>query len=223
MISATLMAQIEQKLPPSCRQEAAVLSSVMAGAVSELGIPTGVSNRHVHLSQQDIEALFGPGYQLTPIKELKQPGQFAAKECVTIVGPKGSIQRVRVLGPARPQTQLEVSKADCYALGIKAPVRESGDLTGSADALLVGAAGYCHLDSKVICAQRHIHMNQQDAVRFQVENGQRVKVRAGGGCGVVFEQVVVRVSPSYALEFHIDTDEANAAGIRSGEDVYLAR
>ncbi|MCG7585249.1 phosphate propanoyltransferase [Photobacterium sp. OFAV2-7] len=223
MISATLMAQIEQKLPLSCRQEAAVLSSVMAGAVSELGIPTGVSNRHVHLSQQDIEALFGPGYQLTPIKELKQPGQFAAKECVTIVGPKGSIQRVRVLGPARPQTQLEVSKADCYTLGIKAPVRESGDLTGSADALLVGAAGYCHLDSKVICAQRHIHMSTQDAARFQVENGQRVKVRAGGGCGVVFEQVVVRVSPSYALEFHIDTDEANAAGIRSGEDVYLAR
>lgn len=223
MISATLMAQIEQKLPPSCRQEATVLSSVMAGAVSELGIPTGVSNRHVHLSQQDIEALFGPGYQLTPIKELKQPGQFAAKECVTIVGPKGSIQRVRVLGPARPQTQLEVSKADCYTLGIKAPVRESGDLTGSADALLVGAAGYCHLDSKVICAQRHIHMSPQDAARFQVENGQRVKVRAGGGCGVVFEQVVVRVSPSYALEFHIDTDEANAAGIRSGEDVYLAR
>ncbi|UXI00209.1 phosphate propanoyltransferase [Photobacterium sp. TY1-4] len=223
MISATLMAQIEQKLPPSCREEAAILSSAMSDAVSDLGIPTGVSNRHVHLSQPDIEALFGEGYQLTPIKALKQPGQFAAKECVTIVGPKGSIQRVRVLGPARAETQLEVSKADCYTLGIKAPVRESGDLTGSADALLVGTAGYCHLDSKVICAQRHIHMSPQDAARFQVENGQRVKVRAGGGCGVVFEQVVVRVSPAYALEFHIDTDEANAAGLRSGEDVYLAR
>lgn len=221
MISATLMAQIEQKLPPSCRQEGSALLSSVTSVVADLGIPTGVSNRHVHLCQADIEALFGAGYQLTPIKELKQPGQFAAKECVTIVGPKGSIQRVRVLGPARAETQLEVSKADCYTLGVQAPVRESGDLTSSADALLVGAAGFCHLDSKVICAQRHIHMNQEDAMRFQVQNGQRVKVRAGGGCGLVFEQVVVRVSPAYALEFHIDTDEANAAGLRSGQDVFL--
>ncbi|MCG3884844.1 phosphate propanoyltransferase [Photobacterium leiognathi] len=189
--------------------------------IGKKGIPTGVSNRHVHLSQGDVEALFGYGYQLTPIKDLKQPGQFAANECVTIVGPKGSIERVRVLGPTRDQTQLEISKADCYALGIKAPVRESGDLHKSADALLVGPSGFTNLQSKVICAQRHIHMTEGDANSFGVTNGQKVKVKAGDACGVVFDNVVIRVNENYALEFHIDTDEANAAAIRNGENVYL--
>lgn len=211
MINSLLMAQIQQRLP--------VLQNDVMHAV--MAIPTGVSNRHVHLSQADIEALFGPGYQLTPLKALRQPGQFAAKECVMVVGPKGSINKVRVLGPARVETQLEVSKADCYALGIHAPVRESGDLSQSADALLVGCAGYVKLQSKVICAQRHIHMTPQDAQALGVVHGQKVRVRAGQQCGLVFEQVVVRVDPRYALEFHIDTDEANAAGIGNGEAVHL--
>lgn len=215
MINSLLMEQIQQRLPAS--QNASRFESHNAA----MGIPTGVSNRHVHLSQADIEALFGHGYQLTPLKELRQPGQFAAKECVMVVGPKGSINKVRVLGPARPETQLEVSKADCYALGIKAPVRESGDLYQSADALLVGTAGHVNLKSKVICAHRHIHMTPQDAQMLGVENGQKVRVRAGRQCGLVFEQVVVRVDSRYALEFHIDTDEANAAGIGNGEAVFI--
>ena len=119
-------------------------------------IPVGVSNRHVHLSQQDVEALFGKGYALTPFKPLRQPGQFAAEECVTVVGPKGSLTQVRVLGPTRPITQLEVSRADCFALGIKAPVRESGQLENAGDALLVGPKGHVELHSQVICAWRRV-------------------------------------------------------------------
>ncbi|MCD9462261.1 phosphate propanoyltransferase [Photobacterium phosphoreum] len=219
MINTVLMTHIQERLPASKLWTPAVSSASLTGA--EIGIPTGVSNRHVHLSQADIEALFGEGYQLHPLKELSQPGQFAAKECVMVVGAKGSINNVRILGPARSETQLEVSKADCYALGIKAPVRESGDLYQSADALLVGTMGYVNLQSKVICAQRHIHMSPQDALLLGVEHGQKVRVSAGQQCGLVFEQVVVRVDDLYFLEFHIDTDEANAAGIRSGDAVYL--
>ena len=219
MINTVLMTHIQERLPASKLWAPAVSSASLTGAA--VGIPTGVSNRHVHLSQADIEALFGEGYQLHPLKELRHPGQFAAKECVMVVGPKGSINNVRILGPARSETQLEVSKADCYALGIKAPVRESGDLYQSADALLVGTMGYVNLQSKVICAQRHIHMSPQDALLLGVEHGQKVRVSAGQQCGLVFEQVVVRINDRYALEFHIDTDEANAAGIRSGDSVYL--
>ena len=189
---------------------------------SAMTIPVGVSNRHVHLSQPDIEALFGPGYRLTPLKELRQPGQFAAKECVTIVGPKGSIGKVRVLGPAREASQLEISKADCFTLGVKAPVRESGQLQGSGDAMLAGPAGYVALRSQVICAQRHIHMSPLDAARLGVSNGQAVRVKTAGQRALVFDQVVVRVKESFALELHIDTDEANAAGLASGDSVTLA-
>lgn len=209
MINQSLLVKIKEKLPGVCLANQA------------MGIPTGVSNRHVHLSAEDIEALFGQGYTLTPFKDLKQPGQYAAKECVMVVGSKGSISKVRVLGPARPTTQLEVSKADCYTLGIKAPVRESGALSNSADALMVGPAGHVHLKSQVICAQRHIHMNGLDARMLNVVNGQKVRVKTEGQCGLVFDEVVVRVNEAYALEFHIDTDEANAAGLRSNDSVFI--
>lgn len=188
---------------------------------ASMAIPVGVSNRHVHLSQQDIEVLFGSGYQLTPLKALRQPGQFAAKECVMIVGPKGSLSRVRVLGPARECSQLEISKADCFTLGLKAPVRESGNLTASGDSILAGPAGYVSLHSQVICAQRHIHMNPLDAARLGVRNEQRVRVKTTGIRGLTFDEVIVRVKASFALEFHIDTDEANAAGLASGDNVVI--
>lgn len=186
-----------------------------------IAIPVGVSNRHVHLSQQDIDALFGPGYRLTPLKELRQPGQFAAKECVMIVGPKGSLSKVRVLGPARECSQLEISKADCFTLGLKAPVRESGNLIACGDAMLAGPAGYVTLRSQVICAQRHIHMDPQDAARLGVKNGQTVRVKVSGIRGLIFDKVIVRVKASFALELHIDTDEANAAGLCSGDNVVI--
>ncbi len=187
------------------------------------GIPVGISNRHVHLSQQDVEALFGKGYALTPFKPLRQPGQFAAEECVTIVGPKGSLTHVRVLGPTRPVTQLEVSRADCFALGIKAPVRESGQLDGAGDALLVGPKGHVELHSQVICAWRHIHMSPNDARGLNVSNGQKVSVCSNGERQLTFDEVVVRVRDDFALEFHIDTEEANAAGLKNGAQVTLVR
>ena len=186
-------------------------------------IPVGISNRHVHLSQPDVEALFGKGYTLTPLKPLRQPGQFAAEECVTIVGPKGSLTNVRVLGPTRPITQLEVSRADCVALGLKAPVRESGQLENAGSALLVGPKGHVELHSQVICAWRHIHMSPQDARALNVSNGQKVSVRSGGERQLTFDEVVVRVRDDFALEFHIDTEEANAAGLKNGAQVTLVR
>ncbi|MFJ2973292.1 phosphate propanoyltransferase [Kluyvera sp. NPDC087067] len=186
-------------------------------------IPVGISNRHVHLAQQDVEALFGKGYTLTPLKPLRQPGQFAAEECVTIVGPKGSLKNVRVLGPTRPVTQLEVSRADCFTLGISAPVRESGQLEKAGDALLVGPKGHVDLHSQVICAWRHIHMSPQDARRLNVVNGQKVSVRSAGERQLTFDEVVVRVREDFALEFHIDTEEANAAGLKNGAQVTLVR
>ena len=176
-------------------------------------IPVGISNRHVHLAQQDVEALFGKGYVLTPFKPLRQPGQFAAQECVTVVGPKGSLSNVRVLGPTRPVSQLEISRADCFTLGIKAPVRESGQLENAGSALLIGPAGHVELRSQVICAWRHIHMSPLDALILRVAHGDRVSVAIEGDArGLIFNNVAVRVSPDMRLEMHIDTDEANAAG-----------
>lgn len=212
MINQQLMGKILSRL---------AMSNPTSMIDSPIAIPVGVSNRHVHLSQEDVTALFGEGYQLTPFKDLKQPGQFAAKECVMVVGPKGSISKVRVLGPTRPTTQLEVSKADCFALGIKVPVRESGDLNQSGSALLIGPAGHVNLCEQVICAQRHIHMNLIDARSLNVSNGQRVCVRTEGERSLVFDEVVVRVDARFSLEFHIDTDEANAAGLRNSDSVFV--
>ncbi|HEY3983106.1 phosphate propanoyltransferase [Cedecea sp.] len=184
-------------------------------------IPVGISNRHIHLAQKDVETLFGRGYALTPLKPLRQPGQFAAQECVTVVGPKGSLTNVRVLGPTRPVSQLEISRADCFTLGIKAPVRESGQLENSGSALLIGPKGHVELHSQVICAWRHIHMPPQDARRLNVSNGQKVSVRSQGERQLTFDEVVVRVRDDFALEFHIDTEEANAAGLKNGAQVIL--
>ncbi|MTD26997.1 phosphate propanoyltransferase [Erwinia sorbitola] len=184
-------------------------------------IPVGVSNRHVHLSQPDVETLFGEGYSLTELKPLRQPGQFAARECVTVVGPKGSLTSVRVLGPTRPVSQLEISRSDCFTLGVKAPVRESGHLDNSGGALLIGPAGHVELHSQVICAWRHIHMSPQDARQLNVVNGQKVSVRSNGERQLTFDEVVVRVREDFVLEFHIDTEEANAAGLKNGAQVTL--
>ncbi|AFJ45866.1 phosphate propanoyltransferase [Shimwellia blattae] len=190
-------------------------------SASSPAIPVGISNRHVHLARRDVEALFGEGYSLTPLRPLRQPGQFAAKECVTVVGPKGSLTGVRVLGPARPESQLEVSRADCFALGIQAPLRESGQLDNAASALLIGPAGHIELHSRVICAWRHIHMSPRDARLLNVCNGQKVSVRSQGERQLTFDEVVVRVRDDFALEFHIDTEEANAAGLKNGAQVTL--
>ena len=184
-------------------------------------LPIALSNRHVHLSQADIDVLFGAGHQLVEFKPLSQPGQYACEEKVDLVGPKGTIKGVRVLGPARPNTQVEISLADGFALGVKAPIKESGDIAGTPGVKLVGPAGEVELSEGVIVASRHIHMSLEDAAKFGVEDKQIVKVRTFGPRAVVFENVLVRANAAFALEMHVDVEEGNAAGVRNGEEVEL--
>lgn len=186
------------------------------------GIPAGISNRHVHLSKEDLEALFGEGYELTPIKDLGQPGQYAAQECVTIVGPKGAIEKVRVLGPVRSKTQVEISRTDAFKLGLNPPVRDSGDLDGTPGIVIVGPKGAVIKSEGVILAKRHIHMTPQDAETYGVKDKDIVKVLVDqGDRKLIFDDVLVRVSPKYALEFHVDTDEGNAALLKNGDLVWM--
>jgi len=179
----------------------------------ELRIPISASVRHIHLCRKDAEALFGAGHQLTPAKALSQPGQFACEETVTVCGPKGPIERVRVLGPERQETQLEISRTDEFKLGVDAPVRASGKLDGTPGIRLEGPVGAVELEKGVIQAARHIHMTPADAGRLGVEDRQWVMVRVGGERGIIFDDVLVRVKESYMLDMHLDTDEANAANL----------
>lgn len=186
-------------------------------------IPVGVSNRHVHLSQADLALLFGSQSKLTVLKELSQPGQFACNEKVLLAGPKGFLEGVRVLGPTRSKTQVEIAPSDAIKLGIKAPVRDSGDLAGSVGLTLVGPVGAVTLREGVILAARHIHMHTTDAARLGVVDKQRVKVRCPGPRGLCFAEVLVRVSSQFSLEFHIDFDEANAGCLANGDKVELVK
>ena len=169
------------------------------------------SARHVHLTDADIETLFGKGAKLTHKKDLSQPGQFACEERVTLVGPKKSIPNVIILGPARKATQVEVSFTDARTLGVTAPVRESGDIAGSGACKIVGPAGEVDLTEGVIVAKRHIHMTPEDAKTYGVEDKEVVKLKIESARTTVYDDVVVRVNPNFALAVHLDTDEANAA------------
>lgn len=187
-------------------------------------IPLGVSNRHIHLDRSDMDALFGPGSELTFKKELAQPGQYAAEETVIIRGPKGEIKRVRVLGPLRSATQVEISVADGYVLGVKPPVRESGKLDNTPGVEIIGPCGAVKKDAGAIVALRHIHMSPEDALRFGVQDKDIVNVDAGDGTrNLMFRNVLVRVSDKYRLEMHIDVDEANAAGAKNGDRVRITK
>jgi len=195
------------------------------GVGSILGMVTArVSNRHVHLSNDHIEQLFGAGYELTKWKDLVQPGQYAAKETVILNGPKGIIERVRVLGPARPQSQAEISGTDQFRLGVYAPVRESGNLEDTPGIEISGPKGKVTLKRGVIRAWRHIHMTPDDGRAFKVKNRELMNVRLKGDRTTILEKVIVRITGTSALEMHIDTDEANAAGIKpeSGGEVLLS-
>lgn len=173
-----------------------------------------ISARHIHVSKEDLATLFGEGYKLTPKKDLSQPGQFACEERVTVVGPKKELAGVSILGPERKATQVELSATDARSIGIKAPIRESGDLAGSGACKIVGPKGEIEISEGVIVAKRHIHMTPEDAAEFGVSNGQIVKVEIPTAeRSLTFGDVVVRVSPNYKLAMHIDTDESNAAAI----------
>ena len=173
-----------------------------------------ISARHVHVSQADLEVLFGKDYKLTPKKDLSQPGQFACEERVTVVGPKKELSGVSILGPCRNATQIELSATDARSIGIKAPIRESGDIKDSGACTIVGPCGQIELSEGVIVAKRHIHMTPEDAAEIGVKDCEIVNVALNTAeRSLVFGDVVVRVSPSYALAMHIDTDEANAAAV----------
>ena len=194
-------------------------------ASSENGyvVPVGVSARHIHLTQEHVEALFGEGYQLTKKKGL-MGGQFASNETVTIVGLKlRAIENVRILGPVRSKSQVEISATDALRLGEKAPIRESGNIAGSAAIAVVGPKGAIYLDEGCIVAKRHIHMAPQDAMAAGVHDGDIVSVKADNERGTTFNNVQIRVDDSFTLEMHIDTDEANAAKIATGDTVRIIK
>lgn len=186
-----------------------------------LEVPVGVSGRHVHLTREHLQTLFGPGYELTKVKDVVQPGQFAAKETVTVVGPKGVLERVRVLGPIRSYTQVELSRTDCFKVGINPPIRDSGDHAGSPGCVLVGPAGVVTLKEGVIIALRHIHMHTSDGKRYGLKDKDLVTVQVRGERGLIFTNVLVRVNPNFRLEFHVDTDEANACLLNNNDVVQV--
>ena len=183
----------------------------------ETRVIVNLSNRHIHVSKEDLAALFGAGHRLTKTKDLMQPGQFACEEVVTVRGPKGSFDNIRILGPERKETQCEILASDVFKLGVPGcPTRESGQLDGSYPFEIIGPAGTVKKSKGLIIAKRHVHFDPESAKRFDVADKELVSLRVGEERAAVFENVVCRVSESYALECHLDFDEGNAAGIASG-------
>lgn len=181
--------------------------------MSEKKIIVEMSARHVHVTERDLETLFGKGASLTPKRELSQPGQYLCEERVDLIGPKKTIANVSILGPTRPETQVEVSLTDARTLGVEAPIRMSGDVKGSGAVTIKGPAGEITLTEGVIAAKRHIHMTPDDAEKMNLKDGQTVSVKIGGERGLVFDETVLRVSKKFATAMHIDTDEANAVAL----------
>ncbi len=206
-----------------------IVKKVLAGMEDGAGcednlVPVGVSNRHIHLNKADLATLFGEGYELTPLKDLSQPGQYACKELLTLIGPSlRPIENVRVLGPVRSKSQVEISATDSYVLKVKPPVRESGNIADSAGITIVGPRGVVTLKEGCIIANRHIHMSPADAARFGVKDGDTVTVDVDGKRRTRWYDVQIRVSPDFRLEMHVDTDDANAAGIGNGFKVRVVK
>jgi putative phosphotransacetylase len=198
-------------------------SGLAPGRRPPMLVPVGVSARHMHVTKEHMAVLFGPGSELTVHRPLSQPGQFAANEQVTLVGPKGTIERVRILGPYRSRTQVELAPSDARKLGISPPVRRSGDLAGTPGLTVIGPHGRLELAEGCIIAERHIHMTPDDARVYGVRDGQKVKVRVNGERGGIMDHVTIRVRNDFRLELHIDTDEANGFGIRHGSLLAVIR
>lgn len=186
-------------------------------------IPVGISNRHIHLAQKDVDKLFGQGYQLTKLKDLSQPGQYACKETLMICGPKGMIDNVRILGPVRKQTQVEILQSDSFKVGVKAPLRLSGDLAGTAGITLIGPHGSVELTEGVVVAKRHIHMLPADAERLGVCDGEAVRIAFTGERGGTLNNVIIRAAENSGLECHIDTEEANALGVKPDTTIVIQK
>ena len=180
-------------------------------------VPVGISVRHIHLTRADVDKLFGYGYQLTPKKALSQPGQFACEECLDVIGPKGELKRVRILGPERSATQIELAQTDCRTIGVNAPVRSSGDTKGTPGVTLRGPLGELTVPEGVIVADRHLHMTPAQAAAFGLADGDRVQIRINGLKPGIMGGVLVRASNKCALDFHIDSDDGNAFLLKQGQ------
>ena len=212
------------------QQTVEMIAQLVLQTINQMGkesggyqVPVGVSARHIHLTQEHVEVLFGEGYKLTKKKEL-MGGQYACNETVTVVGLKlRAIENVRVLGPVRKASQLDISATDAMKLGVAAPIRESGNVAGSAPVAVVGPKGVIYLQEGCIIAMRHIHMSPADAAAAGVRDGDIVSVKADNERGTVFNQVKIRVNESFTLEMHIDTDEANASKIKTGDKVTIIK
>jgi len=189
--------------------------------VEKWKIPIGVSNRHLHISRDDLDILFGANYRLTRIKDLGQPGEFASKETVKIKGPKGTIEKVRILGPIREKTQIEIALSDGFKLGVTPPVRQSGDIENTPKIELIGPKGRVYKKEGLIAAMRHIHMPTEIGRILGLKDKELVKVDIGGLRRAVLGNVLVRISDNYSLEMHIDTDEANACSLKNGDKVVI--
>lgn len=187
----------------------------------QIDIPVEVSAHHCHLSRKDVDGLFGKGYELQRLADLSQPGQFACKETVDLVGPKGVVNRVRVLGPERPKTQVEIALTEQFKLGVQPPIRESGDVENTPGVTLRGPKGEIDISEGVICAQRHIHMSPEDALNFGVRDRYNVRVKIEGDREMIYGDVLVRVHPNFRLALHLDTDEANAGNVRDGDVCHI--
>ncbi|MDQ1328866.1 MAG: Phosphate propanoyltransferase [Candidatus Poribacteria bacterium] len=219
-ITKKILQELAQREKPSWETQARKPLSSANGKL----LPVGISARHVHLTREIFEQLYGRGKELTVYTELYQPGEFASAEVITLIGPRlRAIQDVRILGPFREYTQVELSRTDGVALGIDPPVRKSGDLNGSEPIILVGPAGAVSLKEGAICANRHVHTSPQDAERLEVKDDGIVKVRVSGVRAITFENVQIRVSDKFLLQMHLDTDDANAAGVKCGESAELVK
>ena len=223
--ASTVAEMVKRVLAELEKSPATTPAAAPAPAASAGEIPVGISNRHIHLSREDVDTLFGLGYELTPLKDLSQPGQYACKETLTLLGPSmRAIENVRVLGPVRSASQVEISRTDSFTLKVKPPVRESGSIAGSAPVIIVGPKGVVTLKEGCIIANRHIHMHTDDAARFGVKDGEYIDVDVTSGeRRTRWFDVQVRVSPKFALEMHVDTDDANAVGIGNGARVSVVK
>ncbi len=224
-----IIKEVFEKIGPErLAAEAPIPRTVGGGETGEMinpkQIPVGVSVRHMHICKEDFEVLYGPGKELTVYRDLFQPGEFAAKETVALIGPKMRLlERVRILGPMRKFSQVEIAKTDAVYLGINAPLRMSGDISGSASVTVVGPQGVLQLNEGCIRGMRHIHMNPGEAKYFGLKNGDVVKVRVGGPSAVTFENVVIRISDKVRLQLHLDTDEGNVADINCNQDIEIIK
>ena len=186
-------------------------------------VTVGISRRHIHLTNTDINKLFGNGYELTKLRDLSQKGQFASNELLTIKTDKGEIKDVRVLGPARNYTQVEITKTDSYILGINPPVRESGDLNNSETVTIEGPNGTIIATNSTIIANRHIHINDEELKLYNFKSGEKVKIKIMGEKGAVLENVVIKSDPSFTFELHLDTDDANAVLLKNKDEVEIIK